>query len=102
MATWAEYWASLEAAQRDPSVQPVAPPSAYQQDPVGTGPAQGDVTRDDYGQPIQTHYNQQLFGTNDMAQQWAQRLGGEVIAAPSREAGGGTPGAPWTMPQFPS
>lgn len=109
MANWADYWASL-AANQDEANQGAQPQaarapvslsgagSAYQTDPTGVGPPQGDVTRDDFGQPIVTHYNPQLFGTNNTAQNLAQQLGGQVISAPSREAGGGTPGSPWTMP----
>lgn len=85
--SWADYWASLSDAQ-----------NYYESDPTGSGPNQGDTTSEGYGQPITTHYNPSLFATGDTSQALASQVGGEVIAAPLREAGGGTPGSPWTMP----
>jgi hypothetical protein len=53
--------------------------------PVGTGAAR-------------THYNPANFATDETAQRLAKLLGGTVFSAPLREAGGGTPGSTFKMP----
>src|ERR1700755_828578 len=91
------YWSNgvmmEDASQR---AQPQAlntgvPSSPYVSDPTGSGPIDQDT-----GQPIQTHYNNNYFATDDVAQQLAQQYGGTVFSAPEREAGGGTAGSPFT------
>lgn len=59
---------------------------------TGTGPADAN------GNPITTNYNQSLFADDATAQRLATALGGTVTSAPLREAGGGTPGSTFTMP----
>ncbi len=108
-------WAPDESGQWQWYASPLLAPQAGQQpgqqswnqDPTGTGPAQGDPTQANYGQPITTHYNPMLSATGDAATALAQRLGGTVVSAPMREAGGGTPGSTFSMPnaqyiQFPN
>lgn len=58
---------------------------SFVSDPIGTG-------------PVQTHYNPLNFATDETAQRLAKLLGGTVFSAPLREAGGGTPGSPFKMP----
>lgn len=77
---------------RPPTPNTGIDPTQTQPNNVGTGP------NDASGNPIQTSYNQNLFATDQQAQQLAQQYGGTVMSDPLREAGGGTPGSPFTMP----
>lgn len=100
---WAEQQ-RLAALQQQQQAAPVslsgagATPSAYQTDPSGLGPPQGDISSENFGQPIETHYNPMYYATDATAQNLASQYGGQVISAPELNAGGGTPGSPWNVP----
>lgn len=74
------------------------PTTGFSSNTTGTGPLNQDMGSQGYGSPIQTNYNQSLFADDATAQALAAQLGGTVVSAPLREAGGGTPGSPFSMP----
>lgn len=68
----------------------------------GTGPV-----RDANNKPVGTTYNNAYFADDASAARLAAQYGGVVYKAPLREAGGGTPGSPFSVPdanyiKFPS
>ncbi len=107
MSAWGaglDAWKAAQAAYQ-PQVQSQSPAAqqtlsqyTFSGDTTGSGPNQGDISAPDFGQPIQTQYNSNLYASDQSAQDLAKLLGGKVISAPLREAGGGTAGSPWNTP----
>ena len=113
-ATWTDYWNSLADIQNENNApQPGDLPRAttnsgspngftpitnpgFTYNNVGTGPIQQDPGSANYGQPIQTNYNPNLYADPATAQRIAQQLGGKVIQGDP--VGLGAAGSPFSAP----
>lgn len=105
MSAWGsgleEWQRQQEAARQAQALQPqpqVTPPKQVSLAGAGQFSGTGPDDPNNPGNPIVTNYNPNLNASDQQAQQLAQKLGGVVVQAPLREAGGGTAGSPFNTP----